>query len=100
MTCTAARKSADWATKATATPKSVMMRHSAECTGLREASTPTAPTRISTAAVAKTSTPAPEYVTAITRTASFAAGPGDHVVVRPRPPDRAGPAGRPRVPGG
>ena len=55
MICTAARKSADCATNATATPKSVMMRLSAEWTGLRVASTPTAPARIRTAAVAKTS---------------------------------------------
>ena len=47
MIWTAARKSADWATKATATPKSVMMRLSAECTGFFIAMTPTAPTRIS-----------------------------------------------------
>ena len=54
MICTAARKSASCSMKSTATPKSVMTRLSAACTGLREVTTPTAPTRITAAAAAKT----------------------------------------------
>jgi hypothetical protein len=57
MICTAARKSADWATNATATPKSVMIRESAACTGLRTEMTPRAPMRMSNAAVVKTTVP-------------------------------------------
>ena len=43
MICTAAKKSADCATKATATPKSVMIRQSAACTGFFTVMTPMAP---------------------------------------------------------
>ena len=40
--------------KSTATPKSVITRLSAACTGLREVTTPTEPTRITAAEAAKT----------------------------------------------
>ncbi len=56
MICTAARKSADCATKATATPISVMIKHSAAWTGFFTVMTPIAPMRISSAHVTKTST--------------------------------------------
>ena len=54
MICTAAKKSACWAMKATATPKSVVMRQIAACTGFFTVMTPTAPPRMSSAEVAKT----------------------------------------------
>src|SRR5580692_7619122 len=56
MICTAARKSADCATKATATPINVMIRHNAAWTGFFTVMTPIAPMMISSAHVTKTST--------------------------------------------
>src|SRR5258707_9301217 len=55
MICTAARKSASCSMKSTATPKSVITSARAACTGWAEMTTPTAPTRITAAAAAKTS---------------------------------------------
>ena len=54
ITCTAARKSADWLTNSTATPKRVRTSDSAEWTGLRDMTTPTAPARMATPATTKT----------------------------------------------
>src|SRR5271167_2455614 len=54
MIWTAARKSASCSMKSTATPKSVITRLRAAWTGLREVTTPNAPTRITAAEAAKT----------------------------------------------
>src|SRR5688500_5305271 len=56
ITCTAARKCASCATNSTATPSSVATSDSAECTGWRAKTTPSAPATMITAHTANTPT--------------------------------------------